>query len=329
MSQPEHHNGGGSQPHFNLFKFVASSIVLVSTAYTPYGTMTTLANIIGTGGTGSTSELQAAGPTGLPFDLQSLPVAQLESLKFKANQIIESIQLLQRTVEMGGQSVMPAWPDILSKYNILLSQSHNVSMSLLAAHQTSTATLGNPYEKIALHPRVPLTDAQLDNELIPLLRNQQTTDVLRFENETVRHLAEHMETKGSLGVLGHATRPGGKHPEYEDVLRECEQIRVEHDLRVERATRAVILLRDKYEWKSRVVVDQEEPEELDWDPRYPGSAPGEGGVGVEPSEESSADSPSGRQSNDSEEEEELEEVLGNGEHTPEGSQGPATPTVDG
>ena len=211
---------------------------------------------------------------------------------------------------------MPAWPDILSKYNILLSQSHNLSMSLLAAHQASTATLGNPYEKIALHPRVPLTDAQLDNELIPLLRNQQTTDVLRSENETVRHLAEHMETKGSLGVLGHAPRPGGKHPEYEDVLRECEQIRVEHDLRVERATRAVTMLREKYDWKARVEVDQEEPEELDWDPRFPS------GSGA-PTSVESADS----QSNDSEEEEELEEVLGNGEHTPDGTPAPPTPTI--
>ncbi len=268
-----------------------------------------------------------AGPfAGLPFDLQNLPVGQLESLRFKANQIIESIQLLQRTIEMGRQNVMPAWPDILSKYNILLSQSHNLTISLLAAHQASTATLGNPYEKIALHPRVPLTDAQLDNELIPLLRNQQTTDVLRYENETVRHLAEHMETKGSLGVLGHASRPGGRHPEYDDVLRECEQIRAEHDARVERATRAVTMLRDKYDWKARVEVEQEEPEELDWDPRLPGSVT-EGGP--EPSEEGSAETPSGRQSNDSEEEEELEEVLGNGEHTPEGSQGPPTPMAVG
>ena len=268
-----------------------------------------------------------AGPsTSLPFDLQNLPVGQLESLRFKANQIIESIQLLQRTVEMGGQNVMPAWPDILSKYNILLSQSHNLSMSLLGAHQASTATLGNPYEKIALHPRVPLTDAQLDNELIPLLRNQQTTDVLRYENETVRHLAEHMETKGSLGVLGHAPRPGGKHPEYEDVLRECEQIRAEHDARVERATRAVTMLREKYDWKARVAVEQEEPEELDWDPRLPGGVPP---GGPEPSEGESVETPSGRQSNDSDEEEELEVVLGNGEHTPEGSQGPSTPMAVG
>ena len=256
----------------------------------------------------------------LPYDLQSLPVAQLESLKFKANQIIDSIQNLSRTVEMGYREVMPAWPDILSKYNILLSQSHQLSLSLSAAHQTTAAAQGNPYEKITLHPRVPLTDAQLDSELLPLLRNQQTNDVLRIENETVRHLAEHMETRGSLGVLGHAPRPGGKHPEYDDVLRECEQIRVEHDLRVERAARAVVLLRDKWDWKARVEVDQEEPEELDWDPRITS------GSGAPPSEES-ADTPSGEQSNDSEEEEELEEVLGNGEHTPDGTPAPPTPTA--
>ncbi|KAI0644013.1 hypothetical protein C8Q79DRAFT_125199 [Trametes meyenii] len=263
--------------------------------------------------------MQPSETSSLPFDLQALPVSQLESLKFKANQIIESIQLLQRTIEMGGQAVMPAWPDILSKYNILLSQSHNLSMSLLAAHQASTSTQGNPYERIALHPRVPLTDAQLEQELIPLLRNQQTTDVLRFENETVRHLAEHMETRGSLGVLGHAPRTGGRHVEYDDVLRECDQIRVEHDQRVERATRAVTLLRDKYDWKARVEVEQEEPEELDWD-SHPSVAPKTASGGVEPSEEGT-DTP---KSNDSEEEEELEEVLGNGEHTPEGTPTPMT-----
>ncbi|KAI9069403.1 hypothetical protein FKP32DRAFT_1586908 [Trametes sanguinea] len=272
--------------------------------------------------------LQTSETAGLPFDLQALPVSQLESLRFKANQIIESIQLLQRTIEMGGQPMMQAWPDILSKYNILLSQSHNLSMSLVGAHQSGTNTQGNPYEKIALHPRVPLTDAQLDNELLPLLRNQQTTDVLRFENETVRHLAEHMETKGSLGVLGHVPRPGGKHVEYDDVLRECDQIRMEHDQRVERATRAVMLLREKYDWKARVEVEQEEPEELDWDPRGPSVAPEDVPTNPEPSEE--GDTSETPKSNDSEEEEELEEVLGNGEHTPEGTpgaDGPPTPVA--
>lgn len=288
-------------------------------------------NIPGVNIPGVTAPAAESSTSGLPFDLQNLPVGQLESLRFKANQIIESIQLLQRTLEMGGQHAMPAWPDILSKYNILLSQSHNLSMSLLAAHQSqsqsqptaSSSSRENPYEKIAVHARVGLTDPQLDNEFIPLLRNTQTTEVLRTESDTVRHLAEHMDTKGSLGVLGHvpAARAGGRHPEYDDVLRECAQIRTEHDERVDRATRAVMLLRDKYDWRARVEVEQEEPEELDWDPRLPaaGEVPSVSGV----------ETPNGAQSNDSEEEEELEEVLGNGEHTPEGSQGPPTPIANG
>ncbi|PIL27071.1 hypothetical protein GSI_10210 [Ganoderma sinense ZZ0214-1] len=284
-------------------------------------------NIPGVHIPGFTAPAPEATTSGLPFDLQNLPVAQLESLRFKANQIIESIDLLQRTLDMGGQHAMPAWPDILSKYNILLSQSHNLSMSLLAAHQSqsqsaasSSTARENPFEKIAVHTRLGLTDVQLDNELMPLLRNNQTTEVLHAESDTVRHLAEHMETKGSLGVLGHvpASRAGGRHPEYEDVLQECAQIRAEHDERVARATRAVMLLRDKYDWKARVEVEQEEPEELDWDPRPP-----------EGPSLSAAETPNGGQSNDSEEEEELEEVLGNGEHTPEGSQGPPTPMGNG
>jgi hypothetical protein len=221
-----------------------------------------------------------------------LPITQLESLKFKANQIIESIQSLQRTIESGGQNVMPAWPDILSKYNIILSQSHSFSNSLIAPVAlgarlngagvgTSASASSNSYEKIALHPIVPMTDTQLDNNVIPLLRNQQTTDVLRSENDTVRRLSEHMATRGSLGVLGassdytvpapaHGVGIGGaakRRPEYEDVLQECEQIRREHDMRIERAVRAVTMLRDKFDWKLRLEVEIEEPEELEWDPR--------------------------------------------------------------
>ncbi|KAI0794925.1 hypothetical protein C8Q75DRAFT_748058 [Abortiporus biennis] len=265
-----------------------------------------------------------------------LPISQLESLRFKTNQIIESIQLLQWTIEAGGQNAMPAWPDILSKYNILLSQSHSLSTSLSAAYQpTSTSRVNgastnqNPFEKLALHPSVALTETQLDNELIPLLRNQQTTDVLKLENDTVRGLAEHMRTKGSIGVLapppttnsllrlGMGMDSNPKRTEYDDVLRECEEIRVEHDLRMERAIRAVTMLREKYDWKARVEVDQEEPEELEWDPRLQGlSAMPENNDGMMTDAESEA----GNQSNDTDEEEELEEVLGKGEdQTPDGS----------
>jgi hypothetical protein len=216
-----------------------------------------------------------------------LPMPQLESLKFKANQIIDSIQALQRTIQAGNQAAMPAWPDILSKYNLLLSQTHSFSTSLMGNPSLQSAAAGrvNPFEKIALHPNVGMTDAQLDGEVIPLLRNQQTLDVLRMENDTVRRLSEHMVTKGSIGVLNGVGPPardmttsgygfgtgmgaGKKKVEYEDVLEECEEIRSAHDRRVERAVRAVTMLRDKFEWKQRVEVEVEEPEELEWDPRH-------------------------------------------------------------
>ncbi|KAJ6598467.1 hypothetical protein DFH09DRAFT_58421 [Mycena vulgaris] len=245
------------------------------------------------------------------FEPSPLPIDQLESLRFKANQIIESIYGLQRTIEAGNQNYMPAWPDILSKYNMLLSQTHNFSTALVAPVQGATLSFGangvpqitkatagvNPYETLALHPSIGMTDTQLDNEVIPLLRNQQTTDVLRMENETVRRLAEHMTTRGALGVLGAALPPPPalgvlpQKPEHEDVLRECAQIRAAHDQRVERAVRAVAMLRDKFELRQRVEVEVEEPEELSWDPRLgmPAEMREEGDAGMESAEEGSSD----------------------------------------
>ncbi|KAJ7768283.1 hypothetical protein B0H16DRAFT_1519281 [Mycena metata] len=217
------------------------------------------------------------------FSPSSLPVDQLESLRFKANQIIDSIYGLQMTIEAGNQNYMPAWPDILSKYNLLLSQTHNFSTALAAPAAAALSfgpngvpqigrPSGNPYAALALHPSVAMSDMQLDTEVIPLLRNQQTTDVLRMENESVRRLSSHMATRGALGVLGAVVPPpalGGapRKPEHEDVLRECDSIRAEHDQRVERAVRAVAMLRDKFELRQRVAVEVEEPEELSWDPR--------------------------------------------------------------
>jgi hypothetical protein len=244
--------------------------------------------------------------TGTIMEPANLPVSQLESLRFKVNQTIESIQGLQWILEANGLNVMPSWPIILSKYNILLSQTHSLSNTLASTFTKSNA---NIFENLALHPTVGMTDVQFDNGLIPFLRNLQTTEVLRMENETVRRMSEHMPgTKGSLGVL-----TGTSKSSYEDVLRECDQIKVEHDERVDRAVRAVTMLREKFDWKTRVEVEQEEPEELDWDPRVQQQTV------ARPVDEDLDDIDTPRESNDSEEEKELEDALGTASGTEETS----------
>jgi len=238
-----------------------------------------------------------------------LPISSLESLKFKATQLHESILALQRTIEYGGVDAMPSWPDVLSKYNVLLSQTLNLSVGLVGSTSATPmaagagiggAIEGNQYTRIALHPNISLTEAALDNDLIPLLRNQQTTEVLRLENDTVRRLGEKMQTRGVAGVLGLASTnsaaPSGpapsiqpmdkdeEKPTYSQIISELTTIRDAHDARVDRAIRAVTMLRDKYDWKTRVEVEIEEPEELEWDPRSSalngdvGEADGDGDV---------------------------------------------------
>ncbi|KAH9933586.1 uncharacterized protein BXZ73DRAFT_77211 [Epithele typhae] len=178
---------------------------------------------------------------------------------------------------MGGANLMPPWPEILSKYDIESSPSPTAC-------------------RRRVHP--PPADA---------------ADGGRAAGGERRGAASG-RARGHQGLAGHAAGAGlrgrlGGHPEYEDVLWECEAIRVE------RGTRAVELLRERYDWKSRVEVDQEEPE--DWEPGLGGDGAGMG-----------EDTPSGGQSNDSEEEDEPEEVLGNGEHTPECAEIPAPGILD-
>lgn len=194
-----------------------------------------------------------------------LPIAQLESTRLKISQIMESIVSLQRTIECGGQNVMPAWPDILAKYSVLLSQTHNLSTSLVSVlsssqapgePSSSSASSSRPFAKLALHPTSALPDAQLDNDLIPLLRNQQTTEVLRLESDTVRRLSERLPTATMQKERSTAIET------YNAVLKACMDIRSEHDSRCDRAMRAVALLREKYDWKARVAVEMEEPEDF-------------------------------------------------------------------
>ena len=234
----------------------------------------------------------------------NLPIAQLESLRFKVNQTIDSTQHLRRILEGGGQDAMPQWPTILTRYNILLSQTHSLSTSLATTFPKSNA---NIFESLALHPTLGLTDTQFDAGIIPFLRNLQTTEVLRMENETVRRMSEHTHTGGTLGIV-----TGVSKASHEDVIQECDQIKLEHDERVDRAIKAVTMLREKYDWKVRVMVEQEEPEELDWDPRIQRQTMAREEMLSSDSESSGLSADGGDESNDSEEEKETENALGEG-----------------
>ncbi|KAF8528413.1 hypothetical protein BU17DRAFT_80754 [Hysterangium stoloniferum] len=191
-----------------------------------------------------------------------LPIAQLESLKFRATQIMESITALQFLIDNGAHA-MPPWPDILARYSILLSQTHSLFGFLSPAPPSSMRNEQpaptNIFQKLALHPKISLTEHQLDHALAPLLRNQPTVQVLKGEDATVRRLAAVLKSATSEGVPVVAGPEG-----CQQVVQECAQIRSEHDARVERAVKAVALLKDRYEWKARVEAGDEdfEDEEL-------------------------------------------------------------------
>ena len=87
---------------------------------------------------------------------EQLSVAQLEALKYRATQIMESIAALQFLVDANGLAAMPSWPDILARYNLLLSQTHSLSVSLLSAlavHQDHLEVAPPPRLKLVLEAR--------------------------------------------------------------------------------------------------------------------------------------------------------------------------------
>jgi hypothetical protein len=219
--------------------------------------------------------------TTLPANLGGPPPdsASLDSIKFRVTQLIDSIQTLAWQLEAFHPP--PPWPDLLAKYAVVMAQTHNLSRALAAS-----STLAS----IALHPRAPLADAALDGALIPLLRNQQTTDVLRAESVSVRRLGAALELPEDAPP--HA------------VLAAVGEVVVAHDARAERAQRAVAMLREKYDWRVRVAVDPDEvwgEDDEEADGPTTGKAPA---VPKGPGSPASA--------NTSEEEEELEHVLGPG-----------------
>ncbi|KAG2068275.1 hypothetical protein BDR04DRAFT_1232896 [Suillus decipiens] len=154
------------------------------------------------------------------------------------------------------------------------------------------------YENITLHPSIGMTDVQLS---CGISRQWIWRPLL----------------SGVWQRYGRVTH---------DVLHECEEIRSSHDHRVERAVRAVMMLRDKFEWKQRVEVEVEEPEELEWDPRM-----GHEDVQMTDEKETTVTPDNGElgEGQSSDEEDIVEgELTGNDAPTPVASSSPAAVSVD-
>ncbi|KAH9177537.1 hypothetical protein EDB89DRAFT_2064514 [Lactarius sanguifluus] len=202
-------------------------------------------------------------PASTPANLGGPPpdVASLESIKFRVTQLIDSIRALAWQLEAFHPP--PPWPELLAKYAVVMAQAHNLSRALASS----------PLASMALHPRATLSDASLDSSLIPLLRNQQTTDVLRAESATVKRLGT------ALGLPEDSPPP------------------------VNGPSEAVAMLREKYDWRVRVAVDPDEVWSDDGDLDVP-TAETVPAVPEGPSSPASG--------NTSDEEEELENVLGTG-----------------
>ncbi|EJD54589.1 hypothetical protein AURDEDRAFT_179712 [Auricularia subglabra TFB-10046 SS5] len=161
----------------------------------------------------------------------ALPTAALDGLRFKTTQLLEAIQSLLIVIDRP-DVYTPTWPEVLAKYNVILSLSASLSRNI-------PQSLHN----LALHPTQPVAEAALDSELSGLLRTQQTFQVLESESAVVRRVQ---------GVLA-ATNAN------------IDTVRAEHDARVQRAQRAVQMLREKFDWKARVEVpamgEEEEAED--------------------------------------------------------------------
>ena len=260
---------------------------------------------------------------GMPSE--QLPTAQLESLKYRVTQIMESITALQFLVDANGAPAMPPWPDILARYNLLLSQTHSLSVSLsfaLAHHQQQQQPgqknpPANPFQNLALHPSFSIPEQQLDNAVAPLLRNQPTMQVIKEEEGSVRSIAAVTKSATPEGVPAAPGTEGCA-----QVVQECLEIKMAHDSRVERAIKAVALLRDRYEWRARVEASEEEQEERGEEPQLDGEgdvtmvAPPVEVAMVANSRLSEASTPASSRSDEANEARVTEDVLGEMGRTP-------------
>ncbi|CAE6430166.1 unnamed protein product [Rhizoctonia solani] len=178
-----------------------------------------------------------------------LPQAQIENLRYKIVQIMESINGLLVTLNTPGMH-LAAWPDLITKYNVLLSKTHTLATSL-STLPTRKGSIGfkhivpTPFA-VGSDPTPNPVDA-LDAMLEALLDGRRSMSVTKTDVGNVARLR--------------LSSTGGGEPVLPDVmLARLDEVQKAHDARCARGVEAVRQLKDKYDWKSRLLFDDSESE---------------------------------------------------------------------
>ncbi|KAG8762417.1 hypothetical protein FRC12_009045 [Ceratobasidium sp. 428] len=270
----------------------------------------------------------------------SLPQAQLENLRYKITQIMESINGLMITLNApqpgGVAGGLAAWPELMTKYNVLLSKTHSLAASLGAPPtrkgQTSLKAIApHPYATNIQPPPAPAAAApgttqqpapppmdpqQIEAMLDALLDGRRSQSVLRADIANVARLRLPKDSTGPsaigfggggirVGQAGASTGLGGgvgmgggmmgvrEGPMSAEELRaeeaRLDEVRRAHDARCARGVEAVRQLKDKYDWKSRLLFDDSDTDVGPLDSETGTQHEGDEEPGVQPGEEEEDD----------------------------------------
>ncbi|KAL5634169.1 hypothetical protein ACGC1H_006114 [Rhizoctonia solani] len=166
-------------------------------------------------------------------------------------------------------------PDLITKYNVLLSKTHTLATHL-STPPTRKGTIG--FRQIvpmpfAVHPSDPSAlatganpgpadalgglDPQLDAMLEALLDGRRSMSVMKTDVGNVARLRLSGNVGGGVGI-GMGTSGETVPPDV--MLARLDEVQKAHDARCARGVEAVRQLKDKYDWKSRLLFDDSDSE---------------------------------------------------------------------
>ncbi|CAE6481692.1 unnamed protein product, partial [Rhizoctonia solani] len=208
-------------------------------------------------------------------------------------QIMEGINGLLITLNTPGMQ-LAAWPELMTKYSLLLSKTHTLASSLstpptrkgmigfrqivptpFAVNGPPDTTASTGQTNPAPNPGVPSSsdgptglDPQLDAMLEALLDGRRSISVTKTDVGNVARLHLPGGNAGGVGLglglgiggMGAGAGLVGETVPPDVMLARLEEVRSAHDARCARGVEAVRQLKDKYDWKSRLLFDDSESE---------------------------------------------------------------------